>query len=441
MTTAIAPAVRSARGAVYLTFFVVGFVFANWASRMPAIRDALNFEPAQMGRLLLVGAIGSVLALPLSGWIAEYLGSKRAVVSAAVFMCGGYALAATTLGQVPVWVTGLGLFLGGIGMGTCDTAMNLEGTRVEQHMGRSIMPKFHGMFSLGTMAGALVGAGVAMLHVSVAIHVGVAILLGYVLINVAAHSFLPAGFAAHTVPLGEMEQVDSAADPAISSLISEGAGASGEKPAKTPVWLAWAEGRTWLIGIVIMASALTEGAANDWLSLGIVDGFDTADAVGAVGLFVFLSAMTGMRMVGTWMLDNYGRLVVLRICSASAIIGLLLFALAPSLWLAIVGAIFWGAGASLGFPIGMSAASDEPKRAAARVSVAATIGYTAFFAGPPVLGELAHHLGYRHAMLAIMVPAVLGFFVAAAANERGVAARVLAERREARALAKASRTA
>ncbi len=199
------------------------------------------------------------------------------------------------------------------------------------------------------------------------------------------------------------------------------------------MWMAWTEGRTWLIGLVILSAALTEGAANDWLSLGIVDGFDTSDALGAVGLFVFLSSMTGMRMVGTWLIDNYGRLLVIRVCSASAIVGLLLFALSPWLWLAILGAIFWGAGASLGFPIGMSAASDEPERAAGRESVAATIGYTAFFAGPPILGELAQHVGYRNAMLAIMLPAVLGFLVATAANERGKAAEALSNRRAERA--------
>lgn len=425
--------VRTAKNSVHLTFFVVGFIFANWASRLPAIRDTLEFEPAQMGRLLLVGAVGSVLALPLSGWVAERLGAKRAVWVAAVFMCGGYILAATTLGDVPVAVTGLGLFLGGIGMGTCDTAMNLEGTRVEQQLGRSIMPKFHGMFSLGTMAGALVGAGVALLHIPVQVHVGVAIAIGYLFITFAARSFLPAGFGVRALDLESEHTRDDELDPAISSGIStEGAAEAATQP-KRSVWMAWTEGRTWLIGLVILSAALTEGAANDWLSLGIVDGFDTSDALGAVGLFVFLSSMTGMRMVGTWLIDNYGRLLVIRVCSASAIVGLLLFALSPWLWLAILGAIFWGAGASLGFPIGMSAASDEPERAAGRVSVAATIGYTAFFAGPPILGELAQHVGYRNAMLAIMLPAVLGFLVATAANERGKAAEALSNRRAERA--------
>ncbi len=229
--------VRTAKNSVHLTFFVVGFIFANWASRLPAIRDTLEFEPAQMGRLLLVGAVGSVLALPLSGWVAERLGAKRAVWVAAVFMCGGYILAATTLGDVPVAVTGLGLFLGGIGMGTCDTAMNLEGTRVEQQLGRSIMPKFHGMFSLGTMAGALVGAGVALLHIPVQVHVGVAIAIGYLFITFAARSFLPAGFGVRALDLESVHTRDDELDPAISSGIStEGAPRRPHSPSGPCGW-------------------------------------------------------------------------------------------------------------------------------------------------------------------------------------------------------------
>src|SRR5690606_17139323 len=124
-----------------------------------------------------------------------------------------------------------------------------------------------------------------------------------------------------------------------------------------------------------------------------VDGFGVKDGLGAFGLFVFLSAMTGGRFVGTWLLDNYGRLVVLRLCAIFAAVGLLVFGLSPWLWLSIVGGALWGIGASLGFPVGMSAASDIPEQAAARLSAVATIGYTAFFAGPPLLGELALHLG------------------------------------------------
>jgi len=170
-----------------------------------------------------------------------------------------------------------------------------------------------------------------------------------------------------------------------------------------------------LIGLVVLAAALTEGAANDWVSLAVVDGFDTGHALGALAFGVFVAAMTGMRWFGTALLDRFGRVAVLRLCAVLAIIGLLVFGLSGHLWIALLGIVAWGAGAALGFPVGMSAASDDPARAAARVSVVSTIGYSAFLAGPPLLGLLAQHVGYRHALLAILVPIVLGLLVVNAA--------------------------
>lgn len=408
---------RRATHSVYLVFFLIGFVFANWASRMPAIRDALEFSPAQMGRLLLVAAVGSIVALAISGAVVQRIGGPKTITVFGSLMCVGYGLAAVTMGDVPVTVTAGLLFLGGVGMGAADSAMNLEGSRVEHALGRSIMPWFHGFFSFGTMAGALIGTVVSWQNVSLKVHVGLALAVAIVVIQISVRRLLPAGYG--------IQEID------VSSKLD---GQASQAKDTTPnVWSAWREPSTWLIGLVVLASALTEGAANDWLGLGIKDGFEGAtEATGSLGLFIFLTAMTAMRLTGTYLLDNYGRVFVLRLSAGSALVGLLLFGLAPWLWLAVLGGAFWGFGAALGFPIGMSAASDDPKMAPARVSVVATIGYTAFFAGPPVLGELAEFFGYRQAMLFILIPAVLGLLVAFAAQEKGLAARQLKERQEMR---------
>ena len=165
----------------------------------------------------------------------------------------------------------------------------------------------------------------------------------------------------------------------------------------------------------IPTTASHSGSANDWVSLAVVDGFDVQDAVGAVAFAVFVTAMTAMRWFGTTLLDRHGRVAVLRLCAGLTLVGLLIFGLAGPLWLAVVGIVAWGAGAALGFPVGMSAAADDPLRAAARVSVVSTIGYSAFLAGPPLLGLLAQHVGYRHALLVIIIPIVLGLLVVNAA--------------------------
>lgn len=96
-------------------------------------------------------------------------------------------------------------------------------------------------------------------------------------------------------------------------------------------------------------------------------------------------------------------MTVIRGQTVLAVAGVLLFVAGPPMPLAFAGVVLWGLGASLGFPVGMSAAADDPTRAAARVSVVSTIGYTAFLAGPPLLGYLADHVGTLHALLLVAV--------------------------------------
>jgi MFS family permease len=130
----------------------------------------------------------------------------------------------------------------------------------------------------------------------------------------------------------------------------------------------------------------------------------------------FLSFMTLGRIAGTGLLDRFGRVAVLRVMLVVAGIGSLMvvFGTVP---LAYLGAAIWGVGVSLGFPVGMSAAADEPERAAARISVVATIGYTAFIAGPPLLGYLGDHFGILRALLAVGALLVVALLVLPAVRE------------------------
>lgn len=394
--------VSTAAKAVYAIFFLSGFNFANWASRIPLVRDLLGFDPAQMGRVVLVAAIGSIISLPLSGWIVQRIGGRLAIAIFASINVAGFVLAAwgVTGGALPVALAGL--FLSGIGMGVWDAAMNLEGAAVEQRLGRAIMPRFHASFSFGTMAGAGVGALASRFELPLSTHLTVAVLVSLALVLVSVRYLLPDAAVdgqASAAPAAAEHPLDGV-DPAVAVA-----------PRKSNPFGAWLERRTLLIGLVVLAAALTEGAANDWLSIAVVDGFDASHSAGALTLFVFLTAMTGMRLLGTSLLDRYGRVVVLRLAAGLALVGLAIFGLTPWLPLALVGVVAWGMGAALGFPVGMSAASDDPARAAGRLSVVSTIGYTAFFAGPPILGELAAHIGYRYALLSIAVPVLLGLLV------------------------------
>ena len=389
---------RVAAGAVFAVFALNGFLFANWVSRLPAVRDALGLSPGQMGLVLVIGSLGSLAALPLAGGVAQRFGAARTIMGAAVIAVAGFAVLITGLSLGLALVLALGLLIAMVGVAGWDVAMNLEGGVVEHVVEQQIMPRFHAGFSLGTVAGAGAGALAALLHIPVQIHLAVVAVVVLVGVAAALPRFLPrAAMPEPAVGRGRRHRLASALG-------------------------GWREGRTLLLGLMVLAFALTEGAANDWLALAVVDGFATSDAVGALGFGVFVTAMTLMRLAGVGLLERFGRVVVLRGTTVLALCGLLLFGLAPWAWLAFIGAALWGLGAALGFPVGMSAAGDEPLKAASRISVVSSVGYMAFLAGPPLLGLLADYVGYRYSLLVIALPLLGGFFLASVARPSGPAA-------------------
>jgi MFS family permease len=151
------------------------------------------------------------------------------------------------------------------------------------------------------------------------------------------------------------------------------------------------------------------------MAVAFVDGHHAAKAVGVIALAVFLSFMTLGRILGTHLLDRFGRVPVLRVLFSAAIVGCVLVVFGYT-WVAFVGAAIWGVGASLGFPVGMSAAADDPRRAALRLSVVSTIGYMAFLAGPPLLGFLGDQIGILHALVTVGAVSVLAILVVPAAR-------------------------
>jgi cyanate permease len=389
-----------AKRAVAVVFGVNGFLVASWISRLPAIRDLLQLTPGRLGLLLLCISFGSVSTLFTAGFVVHRLGPRRAVLVFSGLMVAALAVATGT-SLVPLLA--VALLVVGCGTAVWDVAMNVEGAGVERLVGRPVMPRFHAGFSLGTVTGAGGGAAAAALGVPVFWHVTPLALIGYGVVAWAAGRF---------------------PGPRAWGWPSSAAARSGRR--SSGVLRAWREPRTLAIGGLCLGMAFAEGAANDWLAVGLVDGYRVDHAVAALGLGCFVTAMTVARMFGPWILNRSGRVLALRMGALLVAAGVLAVVfgsmlthavgLPVALVVAAIGAFAWGSGAALGFPVAMSAAADEPQFAAARVSVVSTVGYVAFLAGPPLLGLLGNHIGVLRALLGVGAAVLLSLATAGAAR-------------------------
>lgn len=378
-----------ARNAVMWSFAVNGFGFASWVSRIPEARSSLSLTNGELGLLLLALSVGSVVALPTSGPLVHRWGAVAVVRWGVLADVTGLLIvgfSASVLDSVPL--TALGLCLYGVGVAVWDVAMNVEGADVERELGRTIMPRFHAGYSLGTVSGALVGACSVAVGIPMAWHLAASAAVLGVVATRGTRDFLPT----RGEPLGAPKQRSAMA--------------------------AWLEPRTLLIGVMMLSLALTEGSANDWLAVALIDGYDVPHWVGVAGFGVFVTAMTTGRFFGPAYLDRHGRAPVLWTTMVAAGSGVLLIVYGGSPVLVVLGILLWGVGASLGFPVGISAASDDPVHAAARVGVVTSIAYTAFLAGPPFLGFIADRVGTLHALLVIAMLLIPSALVVPAARRR-----------------------
>ena len=369
---------------MYVVFIGSGLGFASWAARIPQVARELDLTPGNLGLTLLAIAAGSLIALPSAGLIVARIGAAKTIIVMSLICATGIATVGVgvLVGEAPVVI---GLLLMGFGNGAWDVAMNVQASLVEQQLKASIMSRFHAGFSLGTVTGALLGAAMNVLHVSVTVNLLIIALLLAVAMPLATRSFLPTGTQAHDEPSRSIQPLT-----------------------------AWIERRTLLIGLFVLTMAFAEGTATDWIGVATIDGYGATAALGSLAYGVFVASMTFGRWYGAPVLDRFGRVPVLRASAAGALIGLLVVVFGPNLLTAMAGTVLWGLGTALGFPVGMSAAADQRRYAAGRVSVVATIGYLAFLAGPPLVGLIGNNVGVLRALSVTAGVLAIGLLAAGA---------------------------
>ncbi|MET7685102.1 MFS transporter [Streptomyces sp. NPDC005423] len=377
------------RTAVFALFFAPGLTMSSWVTRTPDVRDLLAASTARMGLILFGLSVGSMIGILCSGALVARWGVRRVIMLGTASVATAAAVIGVGAGVGSGAVVALGLAVFGFGMGGGEVALNVEGAEVERLLGRSTLPAMHGFFSLGTVIGAIGGMVLTAVEVPVLVHLAVVAVLVLAMLCLVIR-YVPSGGGRRTVT--ERRETGGA---------------------RATVWK---DPMLLLIGCVILALAMAEGTANDWLPLVMVDGHGFDPALGSAVYAVFAAAMTVGRFAGGRFVDRFGRAAVLCASALVGAAGLALVIFVDNQVVAALAAILWGLGASLGFPVALSAASDSGGDPAARVALAATVGYVAFLVGPPALGYLGQHFGLRHALILVLVLVVAASFATSGAR-------------------------
>ncbi|WP_406215616.1 MFS transporter [Streptomyces canus] len=387
-------AVRRRRQALFLLFFLPGIALSSWVTRTPDVRDQLGLSTGQMGLVLFGLSVGSMIGILCSGRFVSRFGTRPVIALGTLLIIVGTAVIGAGSAVPSASLVTVGLCLFGAGMGGGEVAVNVDGADVERLTGTAVLPTLHGCFSLGTVIGGSAGMAATAAAVPVSWHLAVVALVATGIL-VHAMRAVPTGIGISAAPSTPVPG-----------------------PAQRPGPRVWKDRKLLLIGAIVLAMALAEGAANDWLPLLMVDGHGLDAAMGSLVYVGFAAAMTLGRFSGTYFLGRFGRAAVVRASAVSGAVGLLLVIFSDNAAVAATAVLFWGLGASLGFPVALSAAGDSGPDQTARVSLVAIIGYVAFLVGPPALGFLGDHYGLRSAMVVVLVFVASAILIAPAADTR-----------------------
>ncbi|MEV7371744.1 MFS transporter [Streptomyces sp. NPDC090301] len=361
------------RVALTLFFALDGFLFAGWVVRIPAVKQQTGASAGDLGLALLGVSAGAVITMTLTGRLCRRYGSHAVTVATAVLLSLSVALPALTRSPLAL---GLVLLVFGAAYGGINVAMNSAAVDLVTALRRPVMPSFHAAFSLGGMIGAGLG-GLLAGGLSPTAHLLGLTVVGLVLTAVAGPVLLR-----HPSPA-----------PAPESLAPAAGAKGGRSGGSRRVVL--------VFGVIALCTAYGEGALADWGALHLEQDLGAHPGVAAAGYSVFALTMTAGRLSGTALLERLGQTRTLVLGGATAAAGMLLGALAPSIWATLLGFAITGLGLANIFPVAVARAGAVAGPGG--VATASTLGYGGMLLGPPSIGFLADWFSLPVALTTVAV--------------------------------------
>lgn len=374
-------------------FALDGFVFAGWVVRIPAIKEQTGASAGTLGLALLGVSAGAVITMMLTGRLCHRYGNHQVTVVCAVLLSLSVSLPPLTHSALTL---GLVLLVFGAAYGGINVAFNSAAVDLVRAMRRPIMPSFHAAFSLGGMVGAGLGGLVAG-SLTPTEHLFGLTVIGLLVTAVVGRSLLRLKPPA----LPEDTPKDSSTE----------ATAPRRLDART-------RGLVITFGLIALCTAFGEGALADWSALHLEQDLDATAGAAAIGYSCFALAMTAGRLTGTRLLERLGRTRTLVSGGTTAAAGMLLGALAPTLWAAVLGFVITGLGLANLFPVAVERAGTLAGPDG--VAIASTLGYGGMLLGPPAIGFMADWYSLPAALTSVAVlaatAALIGFLTRHAAE-------------------------
>ena len=423
--------------AILVIFFLMGFGFGTWLSRLPTLRDSLGASTLEMSIYGLCLAAGSLTGMMLSARAVERFGPRKMMAFTIAVQVVALPLTVVFMlaGSIPLGV--IALFIYGLNFSAADVAMNVSGANAERVFGKPRLPLMHAFYSIGAMLSMGVGSAAEAMKVPLQPHfIAVGLLIG--LAGFAVLGWVPRDESALRPPASHPPLVTTGPVPVVTSPtdddlatvtgsvpvipahaatgapVSDGAlAADASKRRYNP----WRDPRVICIGLITLSAGLVEGAPADWLPLALVDGRGVTNEFGALMLALFYGAVVTARLAGAALLTRFTRVTVLRTSLAIAAIGILTVVLVPGPVPMIVGTILWGLGSGVCWPITISAAADRHETAARDVATVSAIGYTSMLLGPMAFGVLGEQIGLLPAFIVLPIFVVLGISLASVTRE------------------------
>lgn len=352
------------RLATRIVFFIAGLVTAAWAVIVPFARLNTGVNEGVLGTLLLCLGFGAMMAMPVTGTLTSRYGCRAVITAAiAVIMLSMPFLAFVSS---PLLLA-IALFIFGIGIGVTDCAMNVQAILVEKDAGRPLMSGFHGMYSVGGIAGAGAMTGLLSLGLGIMFCTLLILAAALVIFLLSYRTLLPYA-----------------------------------NPAEGPAF-AVPRGTVLVLGLICFIIFMAEGTVLDWSAVYLVDSRNFPSSLGGLGFAAFATAMTAGRLGGDYIVKRAGALAVVLVGAAAAVAGFILIIYSTTLALLIAGYMLIGIGCANIVPVMFSQIGKQnsmPQMVA--VPAVTTLGYIGVLAGPAVIGYIAHHATLAHGFMFVV---------------------------------------